>query len=511
MLFWLLWLAVIVGGYWMVSYLRGLDEETSRRHHYGHRKVAVIGAGAAGMACSYSLCKSEHFEVTVYDVLPQCGGVATSEPVLGMRINDGVQGGAMATYANVLRLHEEHGFRPTRVPLNVSFGVGSWKWTNFDASEKRPPHIRPEIARFARLMKVCHMLEPLFMLIDIGTLLRLLCFSQQFIHHYVLSLTALFFGTGNQTRAVPAAVVARVFCDPEFAIFRLNEDRFVGESADFFAFSDLGNIYQTMRKRMEDSGRVKFRLGRAVKDIVRDADQGHCLVDGVPYDCVVFACDARAALSILGKEASFWERWTLGGVKLYRDVTYTHTDEQYMRDWFGWKGRRGGRGGGGKKKEDDDDDDDPTMYLVRPYDHDATRGELGFVLSNYQPQAKKEGQVVFQTIFLDQEVDEKHWSLPLLDQSKVLLKKWWLQFAHSRQHFLRVVPFVRFIQSPADRRFLFCGSWTMVNTHEAATLSGFAAAYRLGVDYPFEKNGFAFNQFKKYLSLIHGMTYDESQ
>ncbi len=143
------------------------------------------------------------------------------------------------------------------------------------------------------------------------------------------------------------------------------------------------------------------------------------------------------------------------------------------------------------------------MYLIRPYEHDASRGEMGFVLSNYQKHLS--GPPLFQTIYLDQDSDEKHWTLPLLDKSKVILVKWWNQFAHSRRHFLRVVPFVRYLQSPIVRRTVFCGSWTMVNTHEAATISGFAAAYRLGADYPFEKQGFAYRQFQLYLQLIHGL------
>jgi hypothetical protein len=135
------------------------------------------------------------------------------------------------------------------------------------------------------------------------------------------------------------------------------------------------------------------------------------------------------------------------------------------------------------------------MYMIRPYEQDSSRGEMGFVVSSYQTQLK--GAPLFQTIYLDQDKDEKDWTLPLLDRSKVLLVKYWNQFAHSRQHFLRVVPFVRFLQSPFNRRTVFAGAWTMVNTHEAATISGFAAAFRLGAPYPFEKKGFAYNVSRK--------------
>lgn len=57
------------------------------------KRVCVVGAGAAGLACAWSL--SEHpdqFEVHVYEAAGVAGGVSTSEDVGGgLWINDGVQ------------------------------------------------------------------------------------------------------------------------------------------------------------------------------------------------------------------------------------------------------------------------------------------------------------------------------------------------------------------------------------------------------------------------------------
>jgi len=50
------------------------------------------------------------------------------------------------------------------------------------------------------------------------------------------------------------------------------------------------------------------------------------------------------------------------------------------------------------------------------------------------------------------------------------------------------------------------GSWTLVNMHEMACVSGVAAAYRLGATYvPFDD--FASDFFKKYLWISHGVRY----
>jgi predicted NAD/FAD-binding protein len=301
-------------------------------------KVCVIGAGAAGMAATFSLMRAG-FDVSVVDEAKVCGGVATSETLEdGQLFNDGVQGGARNTYANVLELHRVFGFEPSNtIPLNVAFGLGSKRWTNYSSDQKVSQSMQrmaPEIKAFSALMERVYNWGNIFMLIDIVTLLRVLQYSSDFVDHYVLALTALFFGTGNQTRAVPAAVVARVFCDPEFAIFRLDPARFIGKSADFFAFSSLRKIYGTMRDAMERDG-VKFFLGNKAVGVNRSPNGCKVVLESgvvIQADYIVFACPAPVALKILGSEASTMEKWALSGVKLFKDVTYTHRDEKYMRD-----------------------------------------------------------------------------------------------------------------------------------------------------------------------------------
>ena len=52
----------------------------------------------------------------------------------------------------------------------------------------------------------------------------------------------------------------------------------------------------------------------------------------------------------------------------------------------------------------------------------------------------------------------------------------------------------------------FAGSWTLVNMHEMACVSGIAAAYRLGAEYEVFDD-FAEDLFKKYLLISHGVRY----
>lgn len=59
----------------------------------------------------------------------------------------------------------------------------------------------------------------------------------------------------------------------------------------------------------------------------------------------------------------------------------------------------------------------------------------------------------------------------------------------------------------------FAGSWTLVNAHEVAIVSGISAAVRLGATYPedLENDSFAFTAFKAYYFLSHGKWYRKGQ
>lgn len=51
----------------------------------------------------------------------------------------------------------------------------------------------------------------------------------------------------------------------------------------------------------------------------------------------------------------------------------------------------------------------------------------------------------------------------------------------------------------------FAGAWSVLNMHELAVTSGFAAAYRLGAKYPFQGDEECQRLFVLYLALSHGV------
>ncbi|KAL8569686.1 hypothetical protein ACOMHN_005803 [Nucella lapillus] len=444
-------------------------------------RVLVVGAGAAGTAAAYCLMKSpDKFCVDIWEKGPVAGGVATSNTIPGdTYVNDGVQGGC-PTYRNTLNLMQEHGLRGSPVHMMISFGKGRTAWTNYSTTDL-VHKLAPEIKKFQRCLRIINTFEKFFIFIPISKVLRWFGFSDDFCNEMVFPLTALFFGTGNQTPNVSAAIMARVFLDDDLRLFDYDSERLLSQTPEMFAFPNLEKMYQTI---VSKSG-ANFHSNRGVK-VVRRTNGKVYVTDQRDheevFDKIIFACDAETVLRVL-KNPSYMERKALGNVRYYNDLIVTHEDGDYMDKYY-------------EVHRDTD------QYFVRTYPSDQERIEMSFNLSNYQPQLKGSGRSsVFQTIFLDDQVKEL-WTEAEIREDKVLLRRWWRQFSHTWRHFAFTVPFMRYLQGTQNT--YYCGSYTLINTHEIAVISGMAAACRLGAEYPFGQDELARRQFDHYMLVIHG-------
>ncbi|KAJ5256748.1 hypothetical protein N7478_012852 [Penicillium angulare] len=508
------------------------------------KKVAIIGAGAAGMSCSSTLANHpDRFEVTVFDTASHTGGQATSIPLDESRhgaswLNDGVQGGS-AIFRHTFRYFREYGHEPQPVKLQVSFGRGRDSfWTNVFPSPLVDQHSR-EIKKLGRMLKYIKYL-PILGVMPIKVVLRLFGFSREFSNQMVLPLLALFLGTGNQTPNVSSILLERLFDDPQMSLWDYDPDTLLPNLPIMYTFPNLGEFYKDWTADLQSKG-VTFRLGSSMTITERNQNgvvlESHTLENPstepvkTTYDELILCCPADEAKHLLGRHATWREKWVLGGVKFFSDVTITHSDSEYFQSIFqaqydpelcakpstterkdqiafaqqqpicqkdGWLGYR-------------------PMYYTHSFSSDPNKIEMGFDCTNYQHQFRDNlgvGQQstpltghVFQTIFLNDQ--QKHlWTWNDIDPSKIIGKKWWHQFGHRWQHYLRVVPGMMFING--RNRTHFAGSWTMVNMHEIACISGIAAAYKLGADYEvFDE--FAEDFFAKYLLVCHGTRYNKEK
>lgn len=481
-----------------------MGDTTSKGNMVGEskrKKVCVVGSGAAGMACAWSLGRfPERFDVEVWEANATPGGVATTETVqlpgkeaTQVDINDGVQGGA-PSYRNMISIMQELELEPYWLDMKVSFGVGELRWNNY---EETPiiVELRDEIKKFGNLLKKIKRFEPIFAFVPISKLMKWFRFSDSFSQNIVFPLTALFFGTGNQTPNVSSAIFARVFNDDNLRLYDYDPELFLASAPRMFAFPRLADMYTRMQKQTESrsEGHVRFYYNRPVQAVMRGKkevtirDQHG---EEAVFDEVVFACNSETAESLLkaGSGTRWWERRVFGGITYYDDVSVTHTDLDYMKEHY----------------EVDASRDE--MYFVRTYPSNRSKIEMSFDLTHYQPHAKTAGgQGIYQTIFLNCAEDEHLWTRNKLKEDKVVLVKWWRQFSHSVRHFVRSVPLWRFVQGKLHS--WYAGSYTLANTHEIAMISGLAVAHRLGAPYPFAEDKLARLQFEVYLGLIHGQRY----
>ena len=112
------------------------------------KRVAVVGGGAAGMACAWSVSLSDKFDsVTVLESLESAGGVASTNTTADGRdrINDQVQGGAPSYRNNLLFFKQAAGAEPTDVRFKIAFGRGDSAWFVF--CQPRHRSIAPSLHR----------------------------------------------------------------------------------------------------------------------------------------------------------------------------------------------------------------------------------------------------------------------------------------------------------------------------------------------------------------------------
>ncbi|XP_005111352.1 uncharacterized protein LOC101864185 isoform X2 [Aplysia californica] len=446
------------------------------------KRVLIVGSGASGTAAAYALGKHpDKFDVQVWEKLSLPGGVATSEHIEGpgdLVINDGVQGGC-PTYRNTLNLMSEFGFSGSPVHMMISFGKGPTAWTNYTKTDLID-RLKDEIKRFGRTLKIINKLEFFFIFIPISKVLKWFGYSDAFCYEMVFPLTALFFGTGNQTPNVSAAIVARVFLDDDLRLFDYDPECLLSQTPEMFAFPKLRDMYQTIMRKME----TQYHANRAVASVIRRNGKVHVVDDAdneEVFDEIIFACDAETVLRVL-KQPSYLEKKALGNVRYYNDVTLTHEDDEYMEKHY-------------ELHKDVD------QYFIRTDPNDRSKLEMSFNLSNYQPHLKDTGRNIYQTIFLDDKIKDI-WTIDEIDKSKVRFTRWWRQFSHTWKHFAFTVPLWRYVQG--TKHTWYCGSYTLINTHEIGIISGFAAACRLGASYPFIEDKLAREQFEQYLLMIHG-------
>ncbi|THH11952.1 hypothetical protein EW145_g359 [Phellinidium pouzarii] len=484
-------------------------------------RVAIIGAGSAGMGAAFALTNHpDKFHVTIFDKQHVCGGMATSIPIDAEKfgasyINDGVQGGSPQFY-NTFKFFEKMGFKSSEVGMQISFGKGEEKfWTNVFPSELVAKHSK-DIKKFGRTLKIIKRFEPLFAVMSVDAMLKLFRFPKDFGDRLIFPLIALFMGTGNQTPHVSSAILERLFLDPSMSLFEYSPNSLLADIPTMLAFPNLNDVYAAWKTHLEERG-AQVHLGTEVMHVLKRKTGGVVLqfkATGAPedtqevgiFDEIVFATDADSCLKVLGEQATWMERKVLGNVKYFYDISVTHCDRDYMAKYYELEYHANLVAESRKMEEstkkamDHAEKEFKPLYYIHMYEKDPKKIEMSFDLTHYQPQFKgvspngqSSGSVlappslldhphVYQTIFLNKDM-KSDWTRDEIGKDKIIKEKWWKQQGHNWTHYLGTVPWMWAINGHNHTRF--AGGWGLVNMHEVGICSGFAAAYQLGADYPF--------------------------
>lgn len=368
---------------------------------------------------------------------------------------------------------------------------------------------------------------PFIGIIPIRVILRMFFFSKDFGDKMVYPLIALFLGTGNQTANVSCAILERLFHDPNMKLWDYDPQTLLPNLPTMVTFPNLHNFYEDWRHDLESKG-VSIRLKTDVTEVVQRNGSGVVLRTR-PFDCqkkdrwgehtgpeaqtevfddLVMCVLADDALKLLGKTATYKEKFVLGGARFFNDITITHSDNDYFTKHYETKFAADLCGKPQNKSQEDQIafskgeqrgvDNEPAgyrpMYYTKSYAEDPKKIEMSFDVTNYQHQFRQDHDAetapvdherhVFQSIFLDEE-NKQLWTMDEIDESKVIEStsfplvflrpklpkaresganpeagKWWHQLGHRWQHYARVVPGMMFING--KNRTMFAGSWTLV-------------------------------------------------
>ncbi|KAK5077533.1 hypothetical protein LTR70_009755 [Exophiala xenobiotica] len=507
----------------------------------GRKRVLVVGAGAAGMSTAEHLANHpDLFDVTLIDAVDYCGGQAFAISLDKDRhgaswFNQGVQGGSFI-FHHTVTMFARQGYHADPVKLQVSFGKDDTFWTNVFPTQVLEKH-QKEIRRMVFMFKFMRWFEAFFALIPLKLLFKLFLFSEDFINIIALPMTALFLGTGNATPVTPAMMLERLTTSPTYGMWYPPDKRSVASNLPpMIVFPNFSDFYETWRKDLV-ARRVKVRLSTEMTEVISRSNKGvvvrmkprtpvedgHNPTGGDPdapqgeetYDELVMCTLADTAKNTLGKAATWRERKVLSGAKFSDDITITHTDSDYMKKHYENFYRedlavKNLSGEDQTQRCDFGKEKFRPMYYIKMYDKNKERLEMCFDTTNYQSQFPEKVPFedhVFQTIFLNKDRDGHLWTDHEIDESKIIRKDWWHQLCHSFTHYLKVVPWIMFLQAKNHTRF--AAAWTLVNAHEIAIMSGIAAAVDLGAEYPedLEHDKFALLCFRLYYLLTYGKWY----
>lgn len=310
--------------------------------------------------------------------------------------------------------------------------------------------------------------------------------SRSFVNNVILPTLALFFGTGNQVAKLPAPLGAQVFSlgdekedDRALTVFDLDMQHFIMTSRNnMLALPPLVAVYNGIGDALHRAG-VTVRLQRKADAVIEDGDHVRVMTGQVEsvFDKVVMAVQVPDAIPLLPPKHKAFK--VLSKTRYYHDISVTHRDTRHMETHFAYK------------------PDLRINYFI--HERSPSSMDMGFALHRYQHVSAP----LYQTLWL-QGKDGTPDRAAALTPQLVLREDHWYQVGHTVSHFVNCVSRLKTVQGPV---IYFAGSWTLVNSHEVAVMSGIRAAQHVLNMYsafPAHTFGPVSSAFKAYAKILDG-------
>jgi len=290
-------------------------------------KVAIIGAGAAGLGAAYVLSKAHDVELFEQD--ERAGGHVNTVRHEGLGLDTGFIVHNEPNYPVFGRLLRELGVatQPSEMSFSVSCGSCGLEW-----SGRRPFAQGRRIAdlRFLSLLgEVTRWLRTAERALGdrslegrtLGAYVEERGYSQRFRSHFLVPLaSALWSSAPERALDFPAAYGIRFFERHGMLGLRRRRWRTVSGGAETYVNALLERL------------RGQVHLGLGIRSVRRDASGVEILTeDGETrrYEKVVLATHADQALALLA-DPSEAERKTLGAWRYTTNEAVLHTDERFL-------------------------------------------------------------------------------------------------------------------------------------------------------------------------------------
>lgn len=454
-------------------------------------RVLVVGGGAAGVSTALSLKELDSsLNVELWEPHDVLGGMASSaQTPEGEWYNNGVQG-IHESFVHTRALLDAAGFPDSTLhPTSLTSCFVTPKLTWISGVTDMTQYKR-NIQCFRRMCKAVRKSPRFFGIWTIVDACIFFAVSRSFVDNVVLPVLALFFGTGNQVAKLPAPLGAQVFGlgDEEskgaVTIFDLDMEHFIVTTRDnMLALPPLRAVYMALQRLLTRRG-VVVRLGQRATSVVTTGNTDVTVKDGDgvshTFDRVVLAAQVPDILKLLPRDNRAFKY--LKKVRYFHDVSITHRDVAHMREQFNYR------------------ESLPINYFI--HERSPKSMDMGFALHRYQNVSAP----LLQTLLLE-EKDKSSKSHDVQTRSRprrdlVLRVDHWYQLGHTVGHFVNCVANLHKFQGPL---VFFAGSWTLVNSHEVAVMSGIRAAQHVVQNYtsfPSATFGPLSQSFKAYADIV---------